>query len=370
MRNLLRSRHQILCRRGPLFIIFSFLWHSFLNANCLVDFNAAIEKRLSLELRLEQNPVLRDPKQRIFFNRMNFSADEQEMVLETVAEVNAMVAGMKGVKVPKSLSLSCGIEVSNGCLHFHHLYFNVDDLSFGSNLSRLEKKAIVAHEYGHMIFNRSLYEELPELLEYWKYGNDHLAFKKLADRAVTEAERTEFLKSGNEARLKQLELEEAVSFLRLYDALGEFFADAIAVSISKNGDIIADSIAKSYLRKIPKYKQFIDLPDVAKRKLDHRRFGFSSGLEVEVSGDIHQTFSMVRNQMSVPVKTADLFQAVRSTFLELIEKNPEMVKNFSDLINRMDRGETLPTAEKIGFENMVKKFNELLANYLSLKNRS
>lgn len=370
MKNLYQSGLQNLNWRGLIIIISYFFSHSNLNANCLVDFNSAIEKRLGLELRLEQNPILKDPNQRIFFNKMNFSAKEQEMILETLDEVNALVAGMKGVKIPESISLSCGIEVANGCLHFHHLYFDVDDLALNSKLSLLEKKAIVAHEYGHMLLNRSLYEELPELVEYWKYGNEHLSFQKLADRAGSESERAEFLKLGNKARLKQLELEERIPYLRLYDALGEFFADAIAISISGNGDVIADSVAKTYLRKMPRYKHIGDLPVVAQRKLNHRRFGFSSGLEVEVSGDIHQTFSQARNQISLPINTFELFQAVRSTFLELNEKNPEMVKSFGELIRRLDQGETLPVTEKIGFENLVKKFNEVLLNYLSLKNRS
>lgn len=337
-----------------------------LQANCFVDFNELVKKRLHQELKLSQGSAVDQANQTIIFNRLNFSQEEQQLVAETIDSVNAPIRSSKTLHIPEEISTSCGIEVRNGCLYFHHLYFDVDSLSFSSNLSLAEKRALVAHEYGHALLNRNLAESFPELVDYWRFGNDYQLYKQADD-----------LLKANEARLNQLDLLEKFPILSIYNALGELYADAVAVITLKDPNIISQLIGKTYLAKFPQLKSIDELPLAATEKLQYRQFKILQNLLPEVSPDIHQTFYQVRKGLISSLEQAfhspqkseevlvDLFTATQKTLDHFLYQDAQAARSFKELNELMERGHTLDASQRIHFQRLVEKLNQVMLQNLN-----
>jgi hypothetical protein len=331
-----------------------------LRANCFSDLNEMVQRRLNHELHLDKGVTHQSENQTIIFNRLNFSSEEQQLVSNTIDDINNVVLSGKSIQIPDQISTSCGIDMKNGCLHFHHLYFDVDSLSFGSNLTNAEKMAIVAHEYGHAILNRNLSGQFPELIEYWKLGSEYQVLKQVDDMI-----------SANDVRLRQLELAEKFNLIPLYNALGELFADSVAVLNRKDPGIIASLIGKGYLKKYPNLEDVSQLSTAAQNKLYYRQFETGLNMPPEVSADIHQTFYIVRHKISSclrdafesPEKSeiiiAELAEATKKTLQYFTDQDPLAAKSFREFIERLESGNTLDTAQTMSFQNLVEKLNQV-----------
>lgn len=236
-------------------------------------------------------------------------------------------------------------------------------------MSLAEKKALVAHEYGHMILNRNLAEHFPEVVSFWRYSSEYQLLK-LNDDLIT----------ANDVRLKQLDLLEEFHAMPFYNAMGELFADVVAVVSLKEPNIISSLIGKSYLQKFPKIDDLSQLSLAAQEKLAYRQFQVSSNFAPEVSADIHQTFYLVRQALGPRLKEAfasqeqanklleDMVQASRLTLDHFLQKDPQALRSFREFNDMLENESPLSAIEKLSFQNLVEKFNQVfLKNLNSLK---
>lgn len=337
-------------------------------ASCFTDLDFLVRNMLKAEMQFSGGAEFFGKNQKITFQYRRFSHDLQEMVIETIDKINKDIEKSSSFIIPREVSASCNFNCSNGALYYHHIFFEVDSFATNSSLNLIEKKAIIAHEYGHLLLNRAISGDFPELFDIWKYGVEYRLFRYIND--IPQAERV---------YLKRSELFKSFNLYPLYNSISELFADSVAVVYFKEPNIFPSLLEKIELREAQRYalprtqsKEFLQ------QKLKYRSFDSSLGLDpLEGTRDIHQYFYIARQKLFPYLEKAfddpkekervlaNIMLASKDTLEHFYRKDLNSTAEFRNIlekINNLKYGEKLQPEDQSKFNEIIYSFNEVFMN--------
>lgn len=355
-------------------ILLSLLLFCFtIKASCMSSLRFLVSSKLHLELhfemKLKKGASQLGKYQKVSFYNKAFSKEVEELVIETIDQISGDLKSSKVFTTSDEISVSCDSNCKSSAWHFHHLFFNQDLLNKSSRLSTQQKKAVVAHEYGHLLFNRKVSETFPDLTELWKYEN-----KEYVQRFLEETELAE------RSLLKQQELLDKFIVYPIYKSLGELFADSVGVLYTGEANVFKDIVYSL------KGKSVSNQSNLLENKHLYREFRKGEvDLVPEVSADTHQVFYLAREKVYPYLEKAfdnpkasekvlgDILSAGQETLEYFFRYDPQTSETFNNFLYKIKllkkTNQELSLSEQQSFKKIILDINRIFVEKFESKVR-